>query len=379
MSKRILFLTHESALSGAPRSLAYFIEWLKSTQKEVEITTITLKDTIDKTSHFEFLSDNYYDFSRLQSRPEYTLKERLNRKLFNLPIYSEQEKLIQQLSKERYDLIYANTVSTLSLGVRLKKHFKDVPLILHVHEMRTAIEQLNSNFKQLSNNVDRFIAASELVKSHLVTFFDINEKKISRVYECSDVSPDLINYNKKINSAQTNVIMVGAAYWAKGDDLFILLAKEVVKRDNSFHFYWLGSQSKERETVNRADIEKLELEKNVHFLSYTSEPLKVVSEMDIFALTSRSDSFPLAAIEAGLLGLPIVCFDKASGITEIIEKGGGSVVSYLSIQEMADSIIHLKNNQSTYHLYSEQVKQLFKSCKPDVISQELYNVCFQYI
>lgn len=379
MKKKILFLTHESALSGAPRSLTYFIQWIKDSQSDIEVTTLSLKDTLDSPSQFEVLSDKYYDFSSFSKNPTYSFIARIKRKLFSIPILSAQEKLIHQLSLAGYDLIYANTVSTLELGIRLKKNFKCVPLLLHVHEMRTAIEQLSANFKEQSKEVDGFIAASELVKSHLVTFFDVPAKNITRVYECSDVPENLTKSNGLTNHGITKVIMVGAAYWAKGDDLFILVANEVVKRDNSFHFYWLGSQSKERETVNRADIEKLDLEKNVHFLSYTPDPLKVVSDMDIFALTSRSDSFPLAAIEAGLLGLPIVCFDKASGITEIIEKGGGNVVSYLSIEEMADAIIHLKNNEATYHLYSEQVKQLFKSCKPDVISEELFNVCFQYI
>ena len=107
------------------------------------------------------------------------------------------------------------------------------------------------------------------------------------------------------------VIMVGGD-WAKGDDLFLLVAKEVVSRDPSVHFYWLGSQSLERKTVNQGDIDKLAIASHVHFLPHTSTSHDVVKAMDVFALTSRSDSFPLAAIEAGLLGIPIVCFEKAS-------------------------------------------------------------------
>jgi glycosyltransferase involved in cell wall biosynthesis len=93
--------------------------------------------------------------------------------------------------------------------------------------------------------------------------------------------------------------------------------------------------------------------------------------MDVFALTSRSDSFPLAAIEAGLLGVPIVCFEKASGIQEIIQQGGGEVVPYLDIQKMADAIIHLVTSDELRLKKSEEVKKLFESCKPDVISNEI--------
>lgn len=376
--KKILFLTHEAALSGAPRSLSYYIEWLKENKSDIHITTITLKDTADKNSKFKNLSHSFYDISTYSNIPNYSYANRIKRILFNKKITSERERLISALSDETFDLIYANTVSTLKLGIELKNMSVSNSLVLHVHEMRTAIEQLTPNFKVLAKDVDYFIAASEMVKNHLQNFFSIDSNRISRVYECSDIPEGLPLKNSISNSAHFNVIMVGAAYWAKGDDLFILVANEVIQRDHSIHFYWLGSQSLERETVNRGDIDKLGIQSNVHFLPHTSDPLKLVGEMDLFLLTSRSDSFPLAAIEAGLLGLPIVCFEHASGIQEIVEQGGGEVVPYLSITKMADSIIKFKNNPDLLDLTSTSVKSLFEVCKPNVISEELYQICKFY-
>ena len=379
MSKqKLLFITHESALSGAPRSLLYFIEWLKSHRKEYEIHVVSLKSENPLANAFKTVSDVYYDFTNVSNKVDYSLKNRIKRKLVGKAFASPKDQFLQSIIKNNYAFIYANTVVALPIALQIKESIGSAKLLLHVHEMATAIEQLLPNFKSLQVHVDYFIAASELVKEHLVRFFGCNQSMIQRVYECSDIS---ITENIPVLEPEIakRVIMVGGAYWAKGDDLFLLVAKEVVSRDPSIHFYWLGSQSLERKTVNQGDINKLAIASHVHFLPHTSTPHDVVKAMDVFALTSRSDSFPLAAIEAGLLGVPIVCFEKASGIQEVIQQGGGEVVPYLDIQKMADAILTLVTSDELRAKKSIEVKELFQRCKPDVISKEIYQILMQIV
>ena len=314
MSKqKLLFITHESALSGAPRSLLYFIEWLSSHRKDYEIHVLSLKSENPLDNAFKTVSDVYFDLSNLSNKKDYSFKNRIKRKLTGVAFTSPKEQLLQVIFKNKYAIIYANTVVALPIALQLKKQLSSAKLLLHVHEMATAIQQLVPDFESYISNVDCFIAASELVKEHLVRYLGCDATMIHRVYECSDISTT-VNSPVLEPKIAKRVIMVGGAYWAKGDDIFLLVAKEVVSRDPSIHFYWLGSQSLERKTVNQGDIDKLEIGSHVHFLPHTLTPHDIVKVMDVFALTSRSDSFPLAAIEAGLFGIPIVCFEKASGI-----------------------------------------------------------------
>lgn len=368
--QKLLFITHESALSGAPRSLLYFIDWLKSYKKEYEIHVLSLKSDNPLNNAFKEASDVYYDLTNVSNKVDYNLKNRISRKLLGNPFISEKQRLLLEIIEHKYTLIYANTVVSLPIALQIKKNISSTKLVLHVHEMATAIQQLLPNFETLINEVDYFIAASDLVKDHLIRFFGCQERLIQRVYECSSISTtDNLPTLEPISAYR--VIMVGGAYWAKGDDVFLLVAKEVITRNPSIHFYWLGAQSLERKTVNQGDIEKLDILANVHFLPHTTTPHDIVKLMDVFALTSRSDSFPLAAIEAGLLGVPIVCFEKSSGIQEIIIQGGGEVVPYLNIQKMADAIIRLVTSEELRAKYGLEVKELFQRCKPDVISNEI--------
>lgn len=373
LNHKILFITHESALTGAPRSLLYFLESLKDSHSKLEIHVLSLKSKNPIKNAFSEISDFYLDFTNVNLKPDYSLTNRISHKLTGKPFQSERDKKMQLLVNNQYDLIYANTVVSLPIALELKKSCIQSKILLHVHEMATAIQQLTPDFEKNINKIDFFIAASELVKEHLISFFGCNHKLIRCIYECSEVFVTQNQASIEPKEAK-KVIMVGGAYWAKGDDIFLLVAKEVVSRNQNIHFYWLGSQSLERETVNAGDIAKLDLTSNVHFLPYTTSPHDIVKSMDVFALTSRSDSFPLAAIEAGLLGIPIVCFENASGIQEIIKQGGGEVVPYLDIQKMADAIISLVSSEELRAKKSEEVKDLFQCCVPKVISEEINQV-----
>ena len=59
---------------------------------------------------------------------------------------------------------------------------------------------------------------------------------------------------------------------------------------------------------------------SVHFAGYQSPTAPFIQAMTIFALTSRSEGMPQAAIEAAVCGLPIVA-SRVGGLPELIEDG----------------------------------------------------------
>ena len=81
-------------------------------------------------------------------------------------------------------------------------------------------------------------------------------------------------------------------------------------------------------------------------------------------MTSREDPFPLVAIEAASLGKPIICFENASGIPELMDGKGGFVVPYMNIDEMMNKIIKLYENKEMYGIFSNEIKE--RSLKYDV-------------
>jgi len=64
---------------------------------------------------------------------------------------------------------------------------------------------------------------------------------------------------------------------------------------------------------------ELELSQRVHFLGYVADPAEVLSRVQLFVLSTRSESFPRSILEAMRAGLPIVA-SMVGGIPEAIEQ-----------------------------------------------------------
>ncbi len=97
-----------------------------------------------------------------------------------------------------------------------------------------------------------------------------------------------------------------------------------------------------------------------------------MSNANLFILTSREDPFPLAAIEAGLLGLPIVCFQKATGIAEVINKE--CTIPYLDVDKMASKIIELLHDKTKREQLGEENKLYFETLTPKNISKQVISI-----
>ena len=154
----------------------------------------------------------------------------------------------------------------------------------------------------------------------------------------------------------------GTRHWRKGPDLFIELARSVRnKLDTPIHFVWIGGGDKEQRNVLDCDIVKSGLEASVHFLEAKTNPLDYFADFDVFSMTSREDPFPLVCLEVASLEKPILCFDKAGGEPEFVEKDCGFVVPSLDINAMADRVIELYNNRELLRQLGQNATQKVRS------------------
>jgi len=347
MSKRILFVGHSAHRSGAPLILLNFLRWLKV--HDAPRFDVMLVESGPLLSEFADVAP-----TEVLNQPM-TRRQRLARRVLRSRYTERQERaFVHRLARERYDLAWVNTVVPKREILALAGI--GVPVVCHVHELSFAIGQWlgPDGLTPLVAPVARFVAASEAVQTELVQRWHVPAEKVSVVHEFTlSSSPEIDSTARNrvragIGLTDDDVVVGGCGTldWRKGADLFLQIARTIARRGGEaklrIHFLWLGA---ERGSVDYRefmhDLERSGLTGCVTVMESTPRPADVFAAMDIFALTSREDPFPLVMLEAAAIKLPMVCFAQSGGGPEFAEIGGGLVVPYLDVPAFAECMVEL--------------------------------------
>lgn len=260
----------------------------------------------------------------------------------------------QQLRLDTVDLVLVNTVSA-SRWFSLLAVPVTIPVVTFVHEQAMAVKMYAQphELTYLLNRSRHILAVSaatahyyqtqqgvDPAKLSIFTLIDLPalQQRIDQARQLPDPMPDL-----GIPAGAVVVGGCGNAEWRKGNDLFVSLARLVKSRlpDTIVHFVWVGMPPGPLHDELQLDITKADLTDRVHLVPPTPEVLRYLTRFSIFVLCSREDPYPLVVIEAGLAGIPVVCFERAGGAGELVETDGGFVVPYLDLGAMSDRIADL--------------------------------------
>ena len=123
----------------------------------------------------------------------------------------------------------------------------------------------------------------------------------------------------------------------KNHKLLLDAAREVVTRRPRAHFVWLG------EGECRTDLERqrhaLGLEARVHMLGFRDDARALLTQFDIFALSSYLEGLCTSLLDAQALGVPIVA-TAVGGVPEVVTDGRtGRLVRALEPSELARALV----------------------------------------
>ena len=100
----------------------------------------------------------------------------------------------------------------------------------------------------------------------------------------------------------------------------------------------------------------------------TSDIIDKYLESSIYIMSSRFEGFPMVLLEAMSCGLPCVSFDCPNGAKDIIEDGrNGFLVGYLNVEQLADNICKLIENESLRKEMSNHAREDVKHYLPTEI------------
>jgi Glycosyltransferase len=347
--KRVLFIGHDASRSGAPLVLLYFLRRLKKSLPPFKIDLLLLRGG-ELENEYREIADEFFIFPENDSPQILARGFRFLKKKLGL------EKIFPKSAPfdRKYDVVFGNT----AVSLEYLKHFKEKKsrTVCWLHELEYAVKiSCGGRFAELAHYADYFIATSKAVEN-MLRGFGI-EKNIQTAYGFIETETKQSVSSVEIEKLKTalgipkNAFVIGGSgtiEWRKGVDLFLQIAARTANKKD-IYFLWVGGKSPhsgvEYEQIQH-DLARLETGGKVVFTGRVKNPQSYFSAMDLFALTSREDPFPLVCLEAASFGKPIICFEKAGGMPEFVEDDAGAVVSYGDTEAFADKIFYFYENRN---------------------------------
>lgn len=385
--KKILFISHEASLSGAPILVLNLLKRLKQERENYMIDVLLIRG-----------GELYEDFARISNQivvAHYHLQsfsflkrnlKRVESIVFKKKPETQQDKIDKIttiLLQNSYDLVYGNTME--SLIWTLPFYNKNIPTIVAIHELSFGIESTYPKEFVLENisRVTKIIAGSKAVGDNLVSQYGADSKKIKVVHSFVDavlkVEKDKESLRKELG-IESNELIIGIASsqeLRKGTDMVPLLVQKIKqKADRPFKFINLGGTSKSPAVrCAKIDAEKLGVNDVLLFIDHNKFPNDYINLFDVFLLMSREDPFPLVMLTAAKLKKPIIAFEKSGGAVEFLENGHGILAPYLDLDKMADEVVRLLNDAELREKYGENIhRRLEEDYSDEKLTLDIFNL-----
>ncbi|PYE16603.1 glycosyl transferase family 1 [Paraburkholderia silvatlantica] len=164
------------------------------------------------------------------------------------------------------------------------------------------------------------------------------------------------------------VLGAGTVEYRKGVDLFIATAAEIQRMDpeTDILMVWVGRMvDVYRQYANYIEeqIQRSGLMDRVLLAEATPDLEEIYQLADACLISSRLDPLPNIAIDAMAAGLPVLCFEKASGVAENLvgdELTRQCVLPFLNTEEAARRIVELYRDPHLRANLSDSMRKLAK-------------------
>lgn len=286
-------------------------------------------------------------------------------------------KIVDVVKYEKLDLLHVHyAIPHASAAYMAKKILESenisIPVITTLHGTDITLLGKDPSFEPVItfaiNNSDAVTSVSESLKQDTLKFFKI--KKEVHVVPNFICINDYKDYNKHCNrsdyAGSNEKIVIHISNFRKVkriEDVISVFSKIAEKVPSKLLLVGDGPE--------RSNIEKMVREKGllkeVRFLGKVSEPESLLCISDLFLLTSETESFGLAALEAMACKVPVIS-TNTGGIPEVNKHGVSGFLSNVGdVDDMAKNALKVLSDE---HL-STFKEQAYKRAKEFDVSKIL--------
>jgi glycosyltransferase involved in cell wall biosynthesis len=354
--KTILIVSHEASRTGAPVLALNIIQHLST---RYNVICLILGGG-DLTDHFRKASASLYEADRIHITERELggmIGDIASQHPLMFAIVNSIESRVALRALKAFSVPTVSLIHEFSSYARPRSAFPDVLMFSTetVFSTRMTLEDAVADFRFYPGASIHVAPQGKCIVP--ATPGAASEALLEKVWLTRKLRPD--EENRKFL-----VIGLGSIELRKGVDLFIQCATIIKNQPEGerFQFVWIGNGfDPEREVAYSAyladQMKRAGLGSQMKILRATSEIEHAYQSADLLLLSSRLDPLPNVAIDALMLGLPVLCFEKTTGIADFLSENGLGelcVAQYLDTHDLARKVTALAESEGLRASVSER-------------------------
>ena len=262
------------------------------------------------------------------------------------------KKLVKLIRSEKVDLIQSHLLGS-NIYASLAGILSRTPVVATFHGMVDVAEKerlLFLKFAAINYGAAAIVAVSKDLRDNIISRTSLCADKTEVIYNGINTEsfqrPKSNRLRQQFGWGENEIIIgsLGNIRPAKAYDVLLEAAALLKDSEKSYRFVIAG-HGKGSLYQKILDLKsELKLDEHVQFLGFNDDPADFLSNLDLFLLSSSSEGFSIATIQAMAAGLPVVA-TRSGGPQEIItHEKDGYLVDINAPQQIAEAIEKLIND-----------------------------------
>ena len=222
--------------------------------------------------------------------------------------------------------------------------------------------------KKLYPNADELILQTDEMKDEIMNYVRLDEKRVHVIFNPIDVESiekKLKDVSNPFDSQYINYVFVGRIHFCKGLDVLLSAFAELLKASKKSKLYIVGKidGSNSYYLKLKDQIQYLQIEDNVIWTGFTTNPYQYIKFADCFVLPSRVEGLPNVLLDAMYLKTPVVVTRSVPVIDRIVSAERGIVVDVddpVELKTAMTKAINLKIDTRFQESSVDELRKLFE-------------------
>lgn len=347
--KKILFVVENLGGGGAEKVLLTLVKNLNKEKYEITVFTIietgVYVDEFKKYCKVESALKDYESYSKF-GKIIYKVKCKLIYKLNTKYVY-------KKLIKEKYDIEVA-FVEGFDTKFVASSNNKKSKKYAWVHIDMIERDYADLYYKNIDEHINSYKTFNKVicVSNQARNQF---EKKYKVNNSCVILNPIDTNFISKYKeeymlNMPLSFCAIGRLEEQKGFDRLITALGDIKNTYPNFKLNIIGVGSKELDL--KVLTKKYQLNENVEFLGFLTNPYEVIAKNHLLICSSRSEGYSLVVAEGICLGIPILT-TECTGPCELIESGKYGILVENSVEGIKNGLLKIFENPDILQKYHE--------------------------